>query len=103
MAHIQQAQDLLEKTRQEEQRQCAQLLSEHQGQVVSVQALKSWNRKEQSLSAGTRREEGQVQQLQGQQEQREVEIGIAQKHVTQCLRQVEKLQELANLLTQEPL
>lgn len=103
VAHIQQAQDLLEQTRQEEARQCAQLLSEHQGQVVSFQALKSWSRKEQSLSAGTRREEGQLHQLQGQQEQREVEVGRAQKHVTACLRQVEKLQELANLLTQESL
>ncbi|WPN99012.1 type III secretion system stalk subunit SctO [Pseudomonas sp. MUP55] len=103
VAHIQQAQDLLEQTRQEEARQCAQLLSEHQGQVVSFQALKSWNRKEQSLSAGTRREEGQLHHLQGQQEQREVEVGRAQKHVTACLRQVEKLQELANLLTQESL
>ncbi|KRP61136.1 type III secretion system stalk subunit SctO [Pseudomonas orientalis] len=101
VAHIQQAQDTLEKTREDEARQSAQLLSEHQGQVVSFQALKSWGRKEQSLSAGTRREEGQLQQLQGQREQREVEVGLAQKHVTLCLRQVEKLQELANLLTQE--
>lgn len=100
---IQQAQDTLEETRQEEARQCAQLLSEHQGQVVSFQALKYWSLKEQSLSAGTRRDEGQLQQLRGQQEQREAQVGIAQKHATLCLRQVEKLQELVNLLTQEPI
>ncbi len=54
VAHIQQAQETLEQTRQEEARQCAQLLSEHQGQVVTFKALKTWSAKEQHLSAGTR-------------------------------------------------
>jgi len=40
VAHIQQAQETLEQTRQEEARQSAQLLSEHQGQVVTFKALK---------------------------------------------------------------
>lgn len=103
VAHVQQIQQALENTRLEEARQSAQLLNDHQGQVVTFQALKSWNRQEQSLSASTRREEGQLRDLQGQQDEQAVEVGMAQKHVTVCLRQVEKLQELANLLTQEPL
>jgi len=32
-----------------------------------------------------------------------VQVGSAQKHVTLCLRQVEKIQELSHLLAQEPL
>ena len=44
VAHIQQAQATLEQTRLEEARQCAQLLSEHQGQVVTFKALKKIGR-----------------------------------------------------------
>lgn len=102
-AHIQQAQDALEQTRQEEIRQSALLLSQHQGQVLTLQALKSWGAQEHSLSASTRREQGQLESLQGQREEKEIHVGRAQKQVTECLRQVEKLQELALLLTQEPI
>ena len=103
VAHIQQAQATLEQTRLEEARQCAQLLSEHQGQVVTFKALKTWSAKEHDLSAGTRREESQLKDLQGQREEQAVQVGSAQKQVTLCLRQVEKIQELSHLLTQEPL
>ncbi|PMU88991.1 MULTISPECIES: type III secretion system stalk subunit SctO [unclassified Pseudomonas] len=103
VVHIQQAQETLEQTRQEEARQSAQLLSEHQGQVVTFKALKTWSAKEQHLSAGTRREESQLKTLQGQREEQAVQVGSAQKHVTLCLRQVEKIQELSHLLAQEPL
>ena len=103
LAHIRQAADALEQTRQEEARQSAQLLSEHQGQVLSLQALKSWGVKERSLCASTRREEGQLQALQGQQDEKKNQVGTAQKQVTECLRQVEKIQELSKLLTQEPI
>lgn len=48
LAHIQRAQDALEQTRQEEARKSAQLLSQHQGQVLSLKALKSWGAKERS-------------------------------------------------------
>ncbi len=101
LAHIRQAADALEQTRQEEARQSAQLLSEHQGQVLSLQALKSWGVKERSLCASTQREEGQLQALQGQQEEQKSRVGTAQKQVTECLRQVEKLKELALLLAEE--
>ncbi len=102
LAHIQQAQDALEQTRQEEALQSARLLSQHQGQVLSLQALKSWGTQERSLSANTRREIGQLQALTGQREEKQTRVGSAQKHVTECLRQVEKLQELSRLLAQEP-
>ncbi|MBN2990527.1 YscO family type III secretion system apparatus protein [Pseudomonas cedrina subsp. fulgida] len=102
LAHIQQAQDALEQTRQEEALQSARLLSQHQGQVLSLQALKSWGTQERSLSANTRREMGQLQALTGQREEKQTRVGSAQKHVTECLRQVEKLQELSRLLAQEP-
>ncbi|WP_248749024.1 YscO family type III secretion system apparatus protein [Pseudomonas sp. MWU15-20650] len=102
-AHIQQAQDALEHTRQEEARQTAQLLSEHQGQVLDRKALKAWSAKEQNLSVNTRREEHQLQALQGQCAQQAMAVGSAQRQVTLCLRQVEKIQELSNLLTQEPI
>lgn len=101
LSHIQQAQDGLEQTREEEARQSAELLSRHQGHVLTVKALKSWGVQERSLSDSTRRDEGQLQALQGQCEEQDMHIGTAQKHVTACLRQVEKLQELSLLLSQE--
>lgn len=102
LAHIQQAQDALERTREEEARQSATLLSQHQGQVLSLQALKSWNVRERSLAAGTQRDQGQLQALQRQCDEKQARVGSAQKDVTACLRQVEKLQELALLLAEEP-
>jgi type III secretion protein O len=99
---IQQAKDVLEQTRQEEARQSAELLSQHQGQVLSLKALKSWGAQERSLSASTQREIGQLEALRGQQGESESRVGSAQKHVTECLRQVEKLQELSLLLAREP-
>ena len=102
LAHIQQAQDALEQTRQEEALQSAQLLSQHQGQVLTLQALRSWGTQERSLSANTRRDIGQLEALQGQREEKQTRVGSAQKQVTECLRQVEKLQELSLLLAQEP-
>ena len=45
VAHIREAQEILEQTRLEEARQCAQLLSQHQGQVVTFKALKNWSAK----------------------------------------------------------
>lgn len=102
LAHIQQAQDALERTRQEEAQQSAQLLNQHQGQVITLQALKSWGRQERSLSANTQREMGQLEALRGQREEKQASVGSAQKHVTECLRQVAKLQELSLLLVQEP-
>jgi len=101
-ASIHQAQHALEQTRLEEAEQSAQLLSEHQGQVLTFQAIKAWGAQERTLSASTRREEGQLNELQDQRAQQEIEIGSAQKQVTLCLRQVEKLQELSGLLAQEP-
>ncbi|CAM3194773.1 MULTISPECIES: type III secretion system stalk subunit SctO [Pseudomonas] len=102
LANIRQAKDTLEQTRLDEAAQSAQMLSEHQGQVLTFQALKAWSAQEQTLSASTRREEGQLHELQGQRERQEIEIGSAQKQVTLSLRQVEKLQELSILLAQEP-
>ena len=52
VAHIREMQEVLERTRQEEARQCAQLLSEHQGQVVTFKALKNWSAKEQEFVGG---------------------------------------------------
>ncbi|WP_282396253.1 YscO family type III secretion system apparatus protein [Pseudomonas sp. PS01298] len=103
LAHIQQAQDALEHTRLEEARQSAELFSRHQGQVMTLKALKSWGAQERSLSASTRREMGQLEALRGQQDDKQSRVGTAQKQVTECLRQVEKLQELSLLLAQEPI
>ncbi|KGE69457.1 MULTISPECIES: YscO family type III secretion system apparatus protein [Pseudomonas] len=102
LANIRQAEDALEQIRRDEAERSAQLLSEHQGQVLNLQALKSWGAQERSLSANTRRGMGQLEALQGQQEERQTCVGRAQKQVTACLRQVEKLQELSLLLAQEP-
>lgn len=101
LARIDKARLTLEQTRQQQTVQSAQLLNEHQGLVVSLQALKAWGAKEHTLSADTRREEGRLQALHGQEEAQVIEVQIAQQHVSQCLRQVEKLQELSNLLAQE--
>ncbi|TFY86928.1 type III secretion protein [Pseudomonas kairouanensis] len=101
LAHIQHAEATLEQTRQQQALQSAQLLDAHQGQVVSLQALKSWAAKEHTLSADTRREEGRLQALHGQKAAQVSEVQVAQQQVSQCLRQVEKLQELSTLLAQE--
>ncbi|MGY2137280.1 type III secretion system stalk subunit SctO [Pseudomonas reactans] len=102
LAHIQQAQEALEHTRQEEARQSAELLSQHQGQTLTLQGLKSWSAQERSLSACTQREEGQLEVLRNQRGETENRVGSAQKQAAECLRQVEKLQELSLLLAQEP-
>ncbi|WP_338479508.1 YscO family type III secretion system apparatus protein [Pseudomonas trivialis] len=98
---VEQARQVLEQTRLQEAQTGAQLLSQHQGQVISFQALKSWNNQERSLSATTQREEAQLRGLHGQQEQQVTEVDLAQKQVTQCLREVEKILELSRLLAQE--
>src|SRR3990167_2347046 len=102
LAHIQQAQEALEQTRQEEARQSAQLLSQHQGQTLTLKGLKSWRAQEHSLSASTQREEGQLEALRSQRPVKESHVGKAQRQATECLRQVEKLQELSLLLAREP-
>ncbi|AUG05733.1 YscO family type III secretion system apparatus protein [Pseudomonas sp. S09G 359] len=98
---VEQAQRVLEQTRLQEARKGGELLREHQGQVISFQQLNAWNRQERSLSASTQREAAQLQALHGQQEQQVIHIDSAQKQVTQCLREVEKLLELSRLLVQE--
>ncbi|WP_332847272.1 type III secretion system stalk subunit SctO [Pseudomonas lactucae] len=102
VAHIQQAEQALDKARQEEIRQSAQLLDQYQGQVLSLQALKSWGAQERSLSASTQRDQGQLEALQRQQVEKQAQVGSAQKQATECLRQVEKLQELSLMLAEEP-
>ncbi len=101
LLQIRQAADALEQTRLDEARKTAELLSKHQGQVISFQDIKSWNAQERTLSADTRRDEGQLHELHGQRDEQLIHIDSAQKQVTQCLREVEKLQELSLLLGQE--
>ena len=101
LVHIDHAQDALEQARQQQVLQSAQLLSEHQGQVVTLQVLRSWTAKEHTLSTDTRREEGSLQGLHEQTQAQVIEVKNAQVQASQCLRQVEKLQELSALLAQE--
>ena len=101
LAHIDHARVALEQTRQQQVLQSARLLSEHQGQVVTLQVLKSWTAKEHNLSAETRREEDSLQALHEQTQAQVIEVHHAQKQASQCLRQVEKLQELSALLARE--
>ncbi|CAM3294102.1 Type III secretion protein YscO [Pseudomonas gessardii] len=101
LAQIQQAQQALEQTRLEEIEKTAELLEKHQGQVLSLSQLKAWGTQERTLSAGTRREEGQLHELHGRREEQVVQVASAQKQVSQCLKEVEKLQELSVLLAQE--
>jgi len=101
LAQIEQAQKVLEQTRAEEARRTEQLLKQHQGTVMTFNDLKAWGAQERSLSASTQREAGQLQSLQGQRDQQASHICVVQKRVTQCLREVEKLQELVKLLAQE--
>lgn len=101
LGQVRQAQQALELTRLEEARKTAQLLDRHQGQVIAFRDIKAWNAEERTLSAGTQKEEGQLQALHGQCQQQALQIEGAQKQATQCLREVEKLQELSILLAQE--
>lgn len=102
LSHIDQAQVALEQSRQQQVLQSAQLLNEHQGQVVSLQALKSWAAAEQGLACDTRREEHNLHTLHGQEAIQQVEVQNAQRQASQLLRQVEKLKELSALLAEEP-
>lgn len=100
---VQQAHAALEQTRQQQVQKTAELVSKHQGQVVSLKDLNAWGNQERSLLAGTAREEGQLRGLYQQQERQVTHVDTAQRQVTQCLREVEKLKELAQLLAQEEL
>ena len=99
--HIEQAQGALVQRRQQQAEQSAQLLNEHQGQIVTLQTLQSWTAKEHRLCADTRSEEDRLLILHEQQDAQLITVQNAQQQVSQCLRQVEKLQELSTLLTQE--
>ncbi|AZE92836.1 hypothetical protein C4J95_0705 [Pseudomonas orientalis] len=101
LAQIEQAQQVLEQTRVEEARRTEQLLKQHQGTVMTFKDLKAWGAQERSLSASTQREVVQLQSLHGQREQQEIQVSLVQKRVTECLREVEKLHELAKLLAEE--
>lgn len=101
LAQIEQAQQVLEQTRVEEARRTEQLLKQHQGTVMTFTDLKAWGAQERSLSASTQREVVQLQSLHGQREQQEIQVSLVQKRVTECLREVEKLHELAKLLSEE--
>lgn len=103
LAQIEHAQDALEQARQQQTLQTAQLLREYQGHVVSRQTLTSWAARERALFADTRCGEDRLRALHGQNEAKVIDVNNAQKLVSQCLRQVEKLHELAALLQQEAL
>lgn len=98
---IEQARDAVEQARLLEDQKSTELATKHQGQVLSLQDLKNWGAEERQLSAGTAREKGQLQGLYQQQEQQVTQVDSAQKKVTQCLREVEKLQELSVLLAEQ--
>ena len=98
---VEQAQQALEQTRVQEAQESAQLLSKHQGQVLSFKELKSWSSQERTLSASTQREEAQLHELHGQREQQVVHVDSMQIQATRYLREVEKLSELSQLLVQE--
>ncbi|MFL1500644.1 YscO family type III secretion system apparatus protein [Pseudomonas sp. O64] len=98
---VEQAQQALEQTRVQEAQETAQLLSKHQGQVLSFRELKSWSAQERTLSASTQREEAQLHELHGQRKQQVVHVDSMQIQATRYLREVEKLSELSQLLVQE--
>ncbi|PRA26376.1 type III secretion protein [Pseudomonas poae] len=101
LTHIEQTQGALQYKRQQQAEQSAQLLSEHQGQIVTLQTLQSWSAKERRLCADTRSEEDRLLTLHKQKDAQLIDVQNAQKQVSQCLRQVEKLQELSTLLAEE--
>lgn len=98
---VRQAHADLAQTRRRHAEETAELESKHQGQVVSLRALQSWGQQERKLLAGTAREEAGLRELYQQQASQVTHVATAQQQVTQCLREVEKLQELAQLLAQE--
>ncbi|SDV04693.1 type III secretion system stalk subunit SctO [Pseudomonas mucidolens] len=100
---VHQAHAALDQARQQAAQKTAELVSRHQGQVVSLQDLKTWGNQERRLLAGTAREEGELRELYQRQQRQVTHVETAQRQVTECLREVEKLQELAHLLAQEAL
>lgn len=100
---IEQTRAQLEQACQHEARQQAELLSQHQGQVISLHTLTSWSEAERNASAEVAREQQRLHLLLEQQQRDAIEVEHARKHALQCLRDIEKLRELSALWGQEGL
>lgn len=98
---IQQARERVEQVRGVETRQCNELLNRHRGQVLSPQALTSWDEDERKLSAQTTQQKAHLQELFDQQARENEQLEQARLQSSICSRQVEKLRELSALLAQE--
>ncbi|WP_300729757.1 type III secretion protein [Pseudomonas sp.] len=100
---IEQACQDVEQARVDEARQRKALLNRYQGQVLSPRTLAGWSEEERAVSAATARQEGTLQALFEQRQRKEQELQQIRQNASQCLRQVEKLREVAVLLAGETL
>lgn len=100
---IEQARQEVEQARAQEGQQRMVLLNRYQGQVLSPRALAGWSEQERAVSEVTVRQEVALQWLCEQRRRQDEELQQIRLHASKCLRQVEKLRELAELLVGEGL
>lgn len=100
-AQVENARAAVAQARVDQARETAELASRHQGQVLSLQAIRNWRSQESELSADTARHEEHLSGLRDQHASHVPVLEEAQKQVSRCLRDVEKLRELAALISEE--
>ena len=98
---IEQTRAAVELTRQHESRQQAALAGRYQGQLLSPRMLSGWHASQHQLAAQTAQQSSALQGLLEQQRQVVLDVESARQYAVECLRNVEKLEQLSALLAEE--
>ena len=98
---IEQTRAAVELTRQHESRQQAALAGRYQGQLLSPRMLSGWHESQRQLAAQTAQQASALQGLLAQQRQVVLDVESARQYAVDCLRNVEKLEQLSALLAEE--
>ena len=99
--NIEQARSAVEQARQNENRQQAELTGRYQGQVVSPRTLSGWDESQRQWAAQTAQQASALQALLEQQRVVAIHVESARQYAVECLRNVEKLEQLSALLAEE--
>ena len=98
---IEQTRAAVELARQHESRQQAVLAGRYQGQLLSPRMLSGWHESQRQLAAQTAQQSSALQGLLAQQRQVVLDVESARQYAVDCLRNVEKLEQLSALLAEE--
>ena len=92
------AERVLQLKRREQQ---AVLAGRYQGQLLSPRMLSGWHESQRQLAAQTAQQSSALQGLLEQQRQVVLDVESARQYAVECLRNVEKLEQLSALLAEE--